>query len=392
MARRSTQDQIRLTGIEAAPSQVWGAIRIVPLLRRSARGDLRLARRVYRQDFTMVSIGGGPLEDPSLLYMGYIPNGLVVSWSNDGSAVAARGTHLCREDGRLLSAGPFTVRYAERMAKREQGNQLRFLPLELAMEGFMTLHFGGPDVAWSEYSRRVRSHGLSPRVEMVVPGRWIDGLEEALRVFEIHEEQVGVLLFVADVLAQAFVTPHPDDYRALHQALLQDFYGELLQVYGALHQETPEWETRVEAEKVRSLGDLRAELARVRADWDEFHRLMAGGLLLSAISSERVYRAGPFQLERFMTDLKPSGETYIGELIAREDGTIEYLKTYRLSAAQTRRAYLLSQLAKHNWNPDATAAALHTTRDDLILRVEKAGFGYLFHEHVVKTAAKRRRS
>ena len=59
MARRATQDQIRLTGIEAAPSQVWGAIRIVPLLRRSARGDLRLARRVYRQDFTMVSVGGG---------------------------------------------------------------------------------------------------------------------------------------------------------------------------------------------------------------------------------------------------------------------------------------------------------------------------------------------
>ncbi len=37
----------------------------------------------------------------------------------------------------------------------------------------------------------------------------------------------------------------------------------------------------------------------------------------------------------------PNEECHIGERIVREDGTLEYLKTFRLSAAQVRRAYQL---------------------------------------------------
>ncbi|MFF8376398.1 hypothetical protein ACF07V_09750 [Streptomyces sp. NPDC015661] len=35
------------------------------------------------------------------------------------------------------------------------------------------------------------------------------GLGEALRVFELHPGQCGLLLYVTDALAAAFVVPHP---------------------------------------------------------------------------------------------------------------------------------------------------------------------------------------
>ena len=58
---------------------------------------------------------------------------------------------------------------------------------------------------------------------------------------------------------------------------------------------------------------------------------------------------------------------------------------------QCRRAFLLQQLAKHMWNLNACAAALNQSRDDLILRLEKAGFGYLLKKHVLEAARSSRR-
>ena len=124
------------------------------------------------------------------------------------------------------------------MRKRESKNQLRFLPLHLAMEGFLSMFFSGPDIAWSEYSKYAISHGLGCRYETAVEGRFISRLEDALRVFEIHPKQVGVLIFVAEALASAFVVPTPEDYRLLHASLLEDFYGELIFLYGLLYDTT----------------------------------------------------------------------------------------------------------------------------------------------------------
>lgn len=224
-------EAVVLRGLEVAPSQVWGGIRIVPLLRKEIHEDLRLAKRSYDEDVMVVSLNGELLA-PGIKYLSYVPHGLVVSWSTDGTAAATFGTQLSSRDGKRFEKGPFTVRVAHRMARREDKNRLRLLPLHLAMEGFLALHFGGPDVAWSEYSRRALSTGLDPRWEDAVPGSWISNLDDALRVFEIHDRQVGVLLFVADALASAFVVPHPDDYGALHRTLLEDFYGTLLFHYG----------------------------------------------------------------------------------------------------------------------------------------------------------------
>jgi hypothetical protein len=226
----------------------------------------------------------------------------------------------------------------------------------------------------------------------VVPGREVQGLEEALRVFEIHEGQVGVLLFVADALASVFVTPHPDDYRLLHRTLLEDFYGDLMYRYAYLFDTVSPFGCSIDADRVSSLDDLRAELERMRRDWSDFQLSMSGGIVDCELTSERIYRAGPFQLERFVTGLIPGRENHLGEAIVREDGTVEYLKSYRLSESQLRRAYLLKQLAAHHWNLEAAAAGLSCRREELIIRIEKAGFGYLLHEHVLKTAQKRERS
>lgn len=73
----------------------------------------------------------------------------------------------------------------------------------------------------------------------------------------------------------------------------------------------------------------------------------------------------------------------------RGDGTLEYLKTYRLSAAQTRRAYLIKQLAHAEWNLERAAGNLKTTRDDLVARLSNAGFGYLLKESVLEAALRR---
>jgi hypothetical protein len=379
-------ERLELQGLTLAPSQAWNSVRLVPLIRAGAPGDLRLAKRTYREAVMVVTLDGELLAE-GVKYVSYVPHGLVVSWTDDGSPAATFGANMASHDGKRFGS---CVRVVHRMARREDRNRLRFLPLHLAMEGFLALHFGGPDVAWAEYSRQALSRGLDPRWESAVSGRAIHGLEDALRVFEIHEDQVGVLVFIADELASAFVVSHPDDYRELHRSLLEDFYGELMYRYG-LYGTSGAMEAGLDTSGVRSLDDLERALSSMRAAWADFHAYMAAGIFGRPVTSTRIYRCGPFQLQRFSTDLDHRGENHIGEAIVRADGTLEYLKTYRLSAAQTRRAFLLNKLAAHNWNIDATAGGLGQSREELVRRLEKARFGYLLADHVLQEARRRRR-
>jgi hypothetical protein len=383
--KRHLLTDICLKGLTIAPSQVCGAIRIVPLLRSQVRGDLRLFKRSYQEDLTVVDVG-----DAS--YLSYVPHGLVMSWSDEGAPVAAYGGQFQKRDGKALHGSYGSVKLMHRMAKREQGNQLRFLPLHLAMEGFLSLYFKGPDILWQEYSRYAKSHGLGSRWEWSVSGRGIAGLEDAIRVFEIHEGQVGVLLFVADALASAFVVPTPEDYRVLHRSLLEDFYGELICQYAWLYDSSGPMSCLIDEDFVNDLADLRRGVMQMRSDWAQFQGFMAEGLLGRALKSQMVYATNAFFLQRFITDLDPQAENYIGEAIVRENGELEYLKTYCLSTSQTKRVYLLSQLADHNWNLATTAAALNNTLDELVKRLEKAGFGYLIDRQLREQVTKRMKS
>ncbi len=377
--------KLELQGLQIAPPQVWGGVRLVPLLRPDVRDDLRLAKREYDEDLTIVAVDAPPL-DAGVKYLSYVPHALVVSWSDDGAPAVAFGTHVFKPDGKRVSGGSFSARILHRMVKREDRRRLRLLPLHLAMEGFLALYFNGPEIAWSEYSKQALRTGLSPRSEMSVSGWGVPGLQDALRLFEIHDNQVGVLIFVEDALGSAFVVSHPDDYRALHQTVLEDFYGELIRYYGTL---TPTGELSklfLDDTGVTTLSDLRRAHDQMRDHWASYVDLMAGGILGREVASTAHYKAGPFLLQRFMTDLDKNKENHFGEAMVRDDGTLEYLKTYRLSAAQTRRAFLLKQLAGNNWNLDAAAASMNTPLDDLIVRIVKAGFGYLLNPEIVRAS------
>lgn len=177
----------------------------------------------------------------------------------------------------------------------------------------------------------------------------------------------------------------------MHTSLIEDFYGELLYQYGLLYDTTLPMDVSVDESKVHNLADLRSAIVRMRSDWASFQGFMANGILERSLQSKIVYCAEPFYLQRFMTSLQLKDENHIGEAIARDNGELEYLKTYRLSAAQTRRVYLLSKLAEHNWNLDATAKALGNTSDEFVHRMENAGFGYLLNQRVRDAARKKAR-
>ncbi len=190
------------------------------------------------------------------------------------------------------------------------------------------------------------------------------------------------MIFVADALASVFVVSHPDDYLRLHRSLLEDFFGELLYEYAMLYSDLPRAETELDPARVASLADLRAAVERARREWDAHARLLADGLFRRPVHLERVREMGRFRLERFLPDLDPGEECHIGERIVRDDGTVEYMKTFRLSGAQVRRAYLLEQLSRAQWNLDEAAVRLKCTREDVITRIHKAGFHALLDPKV----------
>ncbi|WBC14885.1 hypothetical protein O7600_28055 [Micromonospora sp. WMMA1998] len=102
-----------------------------------------------------------------------------------------------------------------------------------------------------------------------------------------------------------------------------------------------------------------------------------------------VRRMGRFTLSRFLPAFHPDAENHIGETITDEDGRTAYLKTFRLSAAQTRWGHLLSQLAATDWDLDASAAALRTDRDGLVGRLDRAGFGHLLRPDIIDAPHRR---
>ncbi|ROO84550.1 hypothetical protein EDD29_2077 [Actinocorallia herbida] len=366
---------LALTGLRTRPSQVWGGIRLVPLVRDEPIEDLRLHPRVY-DAYGIVDVGR------RTTYASYIPHGFVASWTDDGTPAAAYGTRLTSD-----AAPPprVPVRVHRRMARRVEPNRLRFLPLHLAMEGYLALHFRGPAVAWEQWSAEALRRGLSPRAEEAYRGAAIHGLEDALRIFEIHPGQCGVLVYAADALAAAFVVPHPADYRVLHPTVVQDLFGELIHHYALLSGPVPDFAARLDDPSIKSLGDLRAAALGQVDGWAGFHDdVMARGLLDDSYTYENVHGLARFSLSRFLPSFTRRRENHIGEMITADgDGALAYLKTFRLSEAQTRRGHLLASLSAHDWHLGRTAEALALTEVQLALRVVAAGFGAMMRQDVL---------
>lgn len=375
--------RLELAGLSARPSQVWGGVRLVPLVRERPVEGLRLHREVYE------GYGAGLVEvGPRTHYTSYIPHGFVADWTGEGTNSAAYGTQLAAPGGSgSRNAPPRTLTLPRhrhhRLAKRQAGNRLRFLPLHLALEGYLALHFGGPSTAWEEWSRGALRDGLSPREEDAYLGWSVRGLGDALRAFEIHPGQCGVVVYTADALAAAFVVPHPDDYRLLHASLVQDLYGELVHQYAMYGAPVADFGARMaEGPRLRTLADLRAAALRQEREWRQAHdTLFAGELLTTSYGFDRVYRMGSFTLSRFLPPfLRNRGGQHIGETITDHKGRVAYLKTFRLSEAQIRRGHLLQRLADADWSLSLAAREMGTGQDELVRRIRAAGFESLLRD------------
>ncbi|MGP8302312.1 ARPP-2 domain-containing protein [Streptomyces inhibens] len=374
--------RLDLSGLRARPAQVWGAVRLVPLVRAEPISDLRLHRELYEDGPTAVRAGG------HTSYISYIPHGFVANWTGDGSPAAAYGSQLSDERGPVTCA---PLHLPRKLVQRQRGKGrasggasggLRFLPLHLALDGYLALHFGGPSVVWEEWTRRAVRDGLSPRAEWAYRGEQMPGLDDALRIFEIHPGQCGVMVYVADSLAAAFVVPHPDDYRALHPSLLQDLYGELMYQYALYGGPVPEFTTRIAAEYITSLAQLRSAAERRQLEWEAQHAdLMAGELLDASYDVRQVYRMGRFRLSRFLPPFALHRAQHIGEVITDGKGRVAYLKTFRLSDKQVRRGHVLHRLASHEWHIGRTAEAMGISGQELVRRVRHLGFEALLKQH-----------
>ncbi|MGE0493730.1 MAG: hypothetical protein AB7S38_31260 [Vulcanimicrobiota bacterium] len=355
-------DQFRL-GV----TQVLGSVRLAPVLRQDCPGDLRLGPVGVSEE--RVASADGKAN-----YLSYFPHALIARFSQDGSALVPQGTQL-GQPSRLCSLG--------RVYRRTGPGEVAFLPLHVAMEGFLSLHFKGPEIAWPEYVRQVRRRGLGFRLETSASGWVVKGLERALACFEWHPHQVGSLLFVDDEFLAAFVVSHPQDYRKLHRSLLTDFFPEQVLHYGYLRAA----EDRVSFGPAKNLDELRRELERQRSQHHQLNSLRAESLVNRPVQAHQVYKLGPFRLQRFCTDLARGVDNHIGEAILRADGKLEYLKSYRLSEAQSRRAFLLRSLAEADWNLGRAAESLHCVDEEEVARLLiHAGFGYLLNPELVRRA------
>ncbi|MEU6247443.1 hypothetical protein [Glycomyces sp. NPDC047010] len=357
--------RLTFAGLETRPGQVWGQIRVVPLVREAPVAGLRMHP--------------GDELDATGDRCWYTPHGLTAEWTGDGSGVPEFGTAL-----RMAAS---TVRGSRRpKAKPRFGDRrtrVRFLPRRGALETYLPLAFKAPVTAWPEWSTRAFRRGLAPQPDRTVHGSLVDGLADALRVFEIHPGQCGVLVYVADALSGALVTPHPEDYRRLHPSLVEDSYGELIWRYATLYHSVPEFEARLDASRVDSLADLRDQVSAVRSEWAALHDgTLAAGLLGPDYHFTETYAMGDFRLVRYRPSFSVGTETHVGEAILDTQGRPAFLQSFRLSETQVRRGRLLEALAGNEWRLDATAEALGLATPALVALLHNSDLDWMLRRDV----------
>jgi hypothetical protein len=361
-----------LKGLRPGPSQVFGGVRMLPLLRDLIRDDVRL----FRQPLSTVGViptDNKPIQDSKSIYCSFVPHALVLA-ANAQEVEVSRGLQILEGKKQHQSVTVF-----HRMAKREAGG-LRFLPQHLAFEGYISQHFDAPDYLWPEYTKAAARRGLQSRSETVWPGHAVCGLQDALRMFEIHDGQVGVAVFVCDALAEIFVVPHPNDYRALHKTLVEDAYADLIVQYSryALASEVP---FVMDESRVSDTATLRASFAAAKGAMLSSEQVLLQHLP-ATLPAEKIRDHRGLTMMRVMPHIDLDLENHIGEALTYADGDVAYLKTYRLSGAQAKRAFVLQALAKNNFHLRRTAESLQQSIRDFADRLDAAGFSYLFKPDV----------
>ncbi|MBL8684453.1 MAG: hypothetical protein JNK05_35090 [Myxococcales bacterium] len=373
---------VDIAGLEPRASQVWRSVRLVPLVRTKTIHGLCLARVDERDSFTVTRLGAHTAKpDRELAFLSIVPHSFVVGWGDEAEAELNQGAAFVREsDGKWFHTRGCSVKMKLRMARRASTKALRFAPQQLAIEGLLSLFFAGPEVVTRDWSERLMRRGLDPRVERALSGRALPALSEALRVFEVLDGQCGMLLYFADELFGAFVAPTPEDYRRTHESMVLDVFPAELLDYARY--EAPTFRAKIDAGSARTIRELRAALDREELAWKQWTMFTASQLCRSAMV-QHVYAMDGFRLERFVTTLERKGEHHAGERVVARDGTVAYLKTYRLSVAQARRAYLLRRLTEAHWDLDDAASKTRMTRGQFIDELIRFDFGWMLGPKVL---------
>lgn len=374
-----------LSSFLTAPPQSFGAMTLIPVLRKDPSSDLRIKTLLGAQQEEAPKEEGGK----SARYA-YVPHGLIIDWTEDGSPVVAFGTQIFLEGESSARKAPEmrAVNLVHAHVGGRAQNNPRFAPMELTMEGFVSFLFGANRETWREYAEEILQGEVIPRWEWSTRGRPHPALEDAFRAFEIHEEQTGILLFIEEEFASAFITPHPEDYRVLHHTLLEDVYGGALVRFGRRLSTSDAFSIEAPGETIRSLEQMRISLKSAKARWSVLrnqapHKSFERQVFLGA--SEKV---GPFTRRSFMSALSMQTEGVLGEVIQRDSGRVEYVKTYRLSKGEAQRTYFVESLARNNWNLKATASSLGISEAQLASRLQRAGFSYLLKDKVLNSLRK----
>ncbi|WP_040690852.1 ARPP-2 domain-containing protein, partial [Nocardiopsis lucentensis] len=88
----STTEALDLGDLVTGPSQVWGNVRLVPLLRSEPVPGLRLHGRVNESPVTVAGSGRRSA------YVAYVPHAYVATWGGDPEPSATHGTQFV-DDG-----------------------------------------------------------------------------------------------------------------------------------------------------------------------------------------------------------------------------------------------------------------------------------------------------
>lgn len=370
MSNKISVDNLNFSNFKLMPSQIYGSIRLIPLVKENYDKQLKFNYEKY-DALNIIKV------DKNLQYTSYTPHAFHVSYDDD------------KQINNQKDKSPIV--FSDKMIKKSGKSTVRFFPLHNAMESFLSLYFCGPDIIWEEYSGSAKKDCLSPRYERSISGKYIQGLEQALKIFEIYENQVGILLLVADKLTSVFILPNPQDYKVLHKTLVEDFFGDLIYYYGYLHTDIRQFEQKIDESKVNSLNDLKKELGFMKTQLADFYSLMAESIFNQSIETRDNYTLGKYNMNRFITDINQGSEHHIGEMIKDESGEIQYMKTYLLSDLQIKRAKVLKALSVHYWHLEKTADYFKMSLAKFILDIEKIGFGYIIKKPILEKIRKEER-
>jgi hypothetical protein len=247
---------------------------------------------------------------------------------------------------------------------------------------------------------------LDPAARAAARGRLEEGFSGACaRVLRAHPARLGRTAAILDN-SDSSSGSHEKRRRPLAVAFAVDQllsraceeYPEHV-LYHGLYGAAPPLGVTARRDRVANLDDLAGALEDLRRRWAESEGLLLEGLRGAPLSVEEVRRFGPFRLQRFHTceggagagalGLSATGDGHIGEAIVRDDGALEYIKTYRLSRAQAKRAYLLQVLSEREWDLERVAGFFQQSREEVVQRLAQAGFGYLLKPGVLAAAGAR---